>query len=64
MEPIDHGEYSTADNRDYKLWGTCHKVTPGQYVLLTLIINVIFWRRGGAKKAVKLMKDTDEHLYS
>lgn len=38
----------------------CHKLTPGQYVLLTLIINVIFLRR---KKAVKLMKDTDEHLY-
>lgn len=45
------------------LWaaGMCHKLTPGQYVLLTLIINVIFGR--GRKKAVKLMKDTDEHLY-
>lgn len=45
------------------LWaaGMCHKLTPGQYVLLTLIINVIFGRGGG--KAVKLMKDTDEHLY-
>lgn len=29
------------------LWGAgmCHKLTPGQYVLLTLIINVIFLRR-------------------
>lgn len=44
------------------LWGAgmCHKLTRGQYVLLTLIINVIFLRR---KKAVNLMKDTDEHLY-
>lgn len=30
------------------LWaaGMCHKLTPGQYVLLTLIINVIFGRGG------------------
>lgn len=38
----------------------CQKLTPGQYVLLTLIINVIF---GGGGGAVKLMKDTDEHLH-
>lgn len=59
MESIDHGGYLAPDSHDYEVRGMCHKLTPSQYVLLTLVINVIFLRE---KKAVKLMKDTDEHL--
>ena len=61
MEPIDHWGCLTLDRSDYEVQGMCHKLTSSQYVLLMLIINVIFPRE---KKAVKLMKNRDEHLYS
>lgn len=59
MESIDHGGYLTADSPDYEVW-ECATTYSGP-ICIAYAYNKCYLSE--EKKAVKLMKDTDEHLY-